>query len=49
VQDPFEIRKRLSFAVNNIFDERYIASNRHDYQYFPGDPRTLALALLASF
>ncbi len=49
MQYPFEIRKRLSFAVNNIFDERYIESNRHYYQCFPGDPRTFELALQASF
>ena len=39
----------LSFAVKNIFDERYIESSRHYYQCFPGDPRTFELALQASF
>jgi iron complex outermembrane receptor protein len=39
----------LSLAVKNIFDERYIESNRHYYQCFPGDPRTFELALRASF
>ena len=39
----------LSLAIKNIFDERYIESNRHYYQCFPGDPRTFELALQASF
>lgn len=39
----------LSLAVKNIFDERYIESNRHYYQCFPGDPRTVELALHAKF
>ncbi|HRR34680.1 MAG TPA: TonB-dependent receptor [Kiritimatiellia bacterium] len=39
----------LSLAVKNIFDERYIESNRHYYQCFPGDPRTFEIALQASF
>jgi len=39
----------LSLALKNIFDERYIESNRHYYQGFPGEPRTLELALQAKF
>ena len=39
----------LSLAVKNIFDERYIESNRHYYQCFPGDPRTFEIALQAKF
>ncbi|MDX9866965.1 MAG: TonB-dependent receptor [Kiritimatiellia bacterium] len=39
----------LSLACKNIFNERYIESNRHYYQCFPGDPRTLEIALQAKF
>lgn len=39
----------VSFAVKNIFDERYIESNRHYYQCFPGDPRTFEIAVNAKF
>lgn len=39
----------LSLAMKNIFDERYIESNRHYYQCFPGDPRTFEIALQAKF
>ena len=39
----------LSLAVKNIFDERYIESNRHYYQCFPGEPRTFELAMKATF
>lgn len=39
----------LGLAVKNIFDERYIESNRHYYQCFPGDPRVFELSLNAKF
>jgi iron complex outermembrane receptor protein len=39
----------LRLALKNIFNERYVESNRHYYQCFPGDPRLFEIALRASF
>ena len=39
----------LGLAVKNIFDEKYIESNRHYYQCFPGDPRVFEISLNAKF
>ncbi|MDR2848966.1 MAG: TonB-dependent receptor, partial [Verrucomicrobiota bacterium] len=38
-----------SFGIKNIFGEKYIESNRHYYQCFPGEPRTFEIALRAAF
>ncbi len=38
----------FSFAIKNIFDDRYIESARN-LQCFPGDPRTFELALRCRF
>ena len=39
----------LSLALKNIFNKRYIESNRHYYQGFPGEPRAFEIALRGSF
>ena len=39
----------VQFAVKNVFDETYFASNRHYYQCFPGDPRMFEIALRGRF
>ncbi len=42
-------KAELTFRLNNIFNERYIESNRHYYQAFPGDPRNFEIAIRTSF
>ncbi len=39
----------FKLAVKNLFNERYVESNRHYYQGFPGDPRTLELSFTRQF
>lgn len=39
----------LQLALKNIFDKNYFESNRHYYQCFPGDPRTLEVAVRGRF
>jgi len=39
----------LQVAVKNIFDADYFESNRHYYQCFAGDPRTLEVGLRGRF
>ncbi len=39
----------LTAGVKNIFDERYVESNRHYYQAFPGDPRVFEIAINGAF
>ncbi|MGI5869872.1 MAG: TonB-dependent siderophore receptor [Kiritimatiellia bacterium] len=39
----------VQFAVKNVFDEAYFASNRHYYQCFTGDPRMFEIALRGRF
>ena len=39
----------LSLALKNVFNEKYIESNRHYYQCFTGEPRTFEIALRGRF
>jgi len=39
----------LTFAVRNLFDERYFDTSRHFYECFAGDPRTFEIGLRGKF
>lgn len=39
----------LRVSVKNVFDEDYFESNRHYYQCFTGEPRTVEIALRGRF
>jgi iron complex outermembrane receptor protein len=39
----------LTFAVRNIFDERYFDTSRHYYECFVGEPRTFEIGIRGGF
>ena len=39
----------LTFAVRNLFDERYFDTSRHYYECFVGEPRTFEIGVRGSF
>lgn len=39
----------LTLGVKNLFNEKYVESNRHYYQAFPGDPRIFEVAIHGAF
>ena len=39
----------VTFAVRNVFDERYFDTSRHYYECFVGEPRTFEIGVRGSF
>ena len=39
----------LTFAVRNLFDERYFDTSRHYYECFVGEPRTFEIGIRCTF
>ena len=39
----------VTFAVRNLFDERYFDTSRHYYECFVGEPRTFEIGIRGSF
>ena len=48
-QSDWADRWFVTFAVRNLFDERYFDTSRHYYECFVGEPRTFEIGIRGSF